>query len=106
MEAIAEALRLDEAERAHLYDLARVANATPRTRRSPTGRQDRPAVQRILDGMTALPAVVLNARLDLLAANRLGQALLACRRGPCATGEHGEIHLSRPAGAGVLSQLG
>ncbi len=75
LEAIAGALRLDEAERTHLYDLARVANATPRTRRRPTGQQVRPGVQRILDGMTALPAVVLNARLDLLAANRLGHAL-------------------------------
>jgi transcriptional regulator with XRE-family HTH domain len=75
LEAIAEALHLDEAERAHLYDLARVANATPRTRRRATGQQVRPGVQRILDGMTAVPAVVLNARLDLLPANRLGQAL-------------------------------
>jgi transcriptional regulator with XRE-family HTH domain len=75
LEAIAEALHFDEAERAHLYDLARVANAMPRTRRRPTGQQIRPGVQRILDGMTALPAVVLNSRLDLLAANRLGHAL-------------------------------
>ena len=75
LEAIAEALHLDEAERAHLYDLARVANSTPRTRRRPTGQQVRPGVQRILDGMTAVPAFVLNARLDLLAANRLGRAL-------------------------------
>jgi transcriptional regulator with XRE-family HTH domain len=75
LEAVAGALHLDEAERAHLYDLARAANATPRTRRRPTGQQIRPGVQRILDGMTAMPAVVLNARLDLLAANRLGHAL-------------------------------
>jgi len=74
LEAIAEALHLDEAERAHLYDLARAANATPRTRRRPTGQHVRPGVQRILDGMT-VPALVLNARLDLLAANRLGHAL-------------------------------
>jgi MmyB-like transcription regulator ligand binding domain len=32
-------------------------------------------VQRILDGLTALPAIVLNGRLDLLAANRLGVAV-------------------------------
>jgi len=75
LEAIAGALHLDEAERAHLYDLARVANATPRSRRRPTGRQVRPGVQRVLDGMTALPAIVLNGRLDLLAANPLGCAL-------------------------------
>ena len=32
-------------------------------------------MQRVLDGMTALPAIVLNGRLDLVAANRLGVAL-------------------------------
>jgi transcriptional regulator with XRE-family HTH domain len=76
LEAIARALHLDEAEHAHLHDLARAANPTPRARRRPAEKQQiRPVVQRILDGMTALPAIVLNGRLDLLAANRLGVAL-------------------------------
>jgi transcriptional regulator with XRE-family HTH domain len=76
LEAIARALHLDEAEYAHLHDLARAANTTPRARRRPAEkRQIRPVVQRILDGMTELPAIVLNGRLDLLAANRLGVAL-------------------------------
>jgi transcriptional regulator with XRE-family HTH domain len=76
LDAIARALRLDEAEHAHLHDLARAANTTPHTRRRPAPKhQIRPAVQRILDGMIALPAIVLNGRLDLLAANRLGRAL-------------------------------
>jgi transcriptional regulator with XRE-family HTH domain len=76
LEAIARALHLDEAEHAHLHDLARAANTTPRARRRPAEKQQiRPVVQRILDGMTALPAIVLNGRLDLLAANRLGVAL-------------------------------
>ncbi|WP_319457829.1 MULTISPECIES: helix-turn-helix transcriptional regulator [unclassified Mycobacterium] len=76
LEALARALRLDEAERAHLHDLARAANTTPHTRRRPASKQQlRPVVQRILDGMTALPAIVLNARLDLLGANRLAVAL-------------------------------
>ena len=78
LEALVRALRLDEAERAYLHDLARVANTTPHTRRRPAPKQQiRPVVQRILDGMTAVPAVVLNARLDLLAANRLGHALFS-----------------------------
>jgi hypothetical protein len=34
----------------------------------------RPSVQRILDGLTDSPAVVFNARLDILAANALGKA--------------------------------
>jgi transcriptional regulator with XRE-family HTH domain len=76
LEAIARALHLDEAEHAHLHDLARAANTTPRARRRPAEKQQiRPVVQRIIDGMTALPAIVLNGRLDLLAANRLGVAL-------------------------------
>jgi transcriptional regulator with XRE-family HTH domain len=76
LEALARALGLDEAERAHLRDLARVANTTSHTRRRPAPKQQiRPVVQRILDGMTAMPAIVLNGRLDLLAANRLGVAL-------------------------------
>jgi len=76
LEALARALRLDEAERAHLHDLARAANTTSHARRRPAPKQQiRPIVQRILDGMTALPAIVLNGRLDLLAANRLAVAL-------------------------------
>ena len=75
LDAIARALQLDEAEHAHLHDLARAANTTPPTRRRPAKQQIRPVVQRILDEMAALPAIVLNGRLDLLAANRLGYAL-------------------------------
>ena len=76
LDAIARALHLDEAEHAHLHDLARAANTTPRARRRPAPKQQiRPVVQRILDGLTALPAIVLNGRLDLLAANRLAVAL-------------------------------
>jgi MmyB-like transcription regulator ligand binding domain len=32
-------------------------------------------VQRILDGITAMPAIIMNVRLDLLSASRLGYAL-------------------------------
>jgi transcriptional regulator with XRE-family HTH domain len=35
LEALARALQLDEAERAHLFDLARAAHTTSRTRRRP-----------------------------------------------------------------------
>jgi transcriptional regulator with XRE-family HTH domain len=79
LEALTRALQLDEAERTHLFDLARQANATPaavRRRRRPTG-QVRPGVQRILDGMTMVPAYVRNGRLDVLAANQLGRAVFA-----------------------------
>ena len=76
LDAIARALQLDEAEHAHLHDLAHAANTTPHTRRPATPKhQIRPVVQRILDGITAMPAIVMNGRLDLLSANRLGYAL-------------------------------
>jgi transcriptional regulator with XRE-family HTH domain len=78
LEAIARALMLDEAERSHLFDLARTANdtASPRKRR-PTPQHIRPGIQRLLDAIHDAPALVRNARLDVLAANRLGRALLA-----------------------------
>ncbi len=77
LESIARALQLDEAERAHLHDLARAADTpVPRAPRRPSAQQVRPSVRRILDSMGA-PAYVRNARLDILAANRLGAALLA-----------------------------
>jgi hypothetical protein len=79
LEGIARALHLDEAERAHLFDLARAAvgSAAPRAPRRPASQHVRPSVQRILDSMTTTPAYVRNARLDILAANRLGKALFA-----------------------------
>jgi len=78
LEGIARALHLDEAERAHLFDLARAAGpAAPRSPRRAAAQQVRPSVRRILDSMTATPAYVRNARLDILAANGLGAALFA-----------------------------
>ena len=79
LEGIARALHLDEAERAHLFDLARSAAgpAAPQAPRRPARQQVRPSVRRILDSMTSAPAYVRNARLDILAANQLGSALFA-----------------------------
>jgi transcriptional regulator with XRE-family HTH domain len=74
LHAIAGALRLDDAERAHLFDLAHTTG--PGTaRRRPTKQRIRPGLQRIVDAMTDVLATVHNARLDILAANRLGYAL-------------------------------
>jgi transcriptional regulator with XRE-family HTH domain len=78
LDAIARALQLDEAERSHLYDLARAANTTPRARRRPAKPQQiRPGVRSLLDAMSDAPAFVRNGRLDILAANQLGEALYA-----------------------------
>lgn len=76
LEALCQALQLDEAERDHLMDLARAAGPAPRRRR--TAVQDvRPSLARLLELMAAVPAFVENARLDVLAANPLGAALYA-----------------------------
>ena len=78
LDALARALQLDEAERAHLAELARTAGPAARTRRrTPPAQQVRPNVARILDGMTEVPALVNNGRLDVVAANRLARALFA-----------------------------
>jgi transcriptional regulator with XRE-family HTH domain len=75
LEAIARALQLDEAERAHLFDLARAARAgarEPRRRAQP--QQVRPSLQHMLDAMTTAVAFVRNGRLDIVAINPLGRA--------------------------------
>jgi transcriptional regulator with XRE-family HTH domain len=74
LDALAQALQLDEAERGHLFDLARSANPTARPRRGAVKQGVRPSVQRIMDALDA-PADVRNGRGDILAANRLGYAL-------------------------------
>lgn len=77
LDALARALQLDEAERAHLGDLARAAGPARRAHRKPPAQQVRPGVQRLLDLMVAVPVIVNNARLETVAANTLGRALFA-----------------------------
>jgi transcriptional regulator with XRE-family HTH domain len=76
LEGLARALQLDDAERAHLFDLARAANPVTPKRTRPVKQQIRPVVQRILDQISA-PATVRNARLDYVGGNALGRALYA-----------------------------
>ncbi len=75
LDALADALRLDEAERTHLYALARESGArgNQRTRTAPTSV--RPGVQQRLDAMTDAPAWVRNGRHDIVAMNQLARAL-------------------------------
>src|SRR5439155_2618232 len=79
LESLARALQLNEAERAHLADLARAAGpASRRTRRRQAPAAVRPGVQRLLDLMgDAVPAIVNDGRLDIVAANALGRALFS-----------------------------
>jgi len=76
LEALSRALQLDEAERAHLLDLARAAGARSSSRRHPAPKHRiRQGVQLALDAITGAPAFVGNGRLDILGANQLGYAL-------------------------------
>ena len=74
LDAVARALQLDEADRNHLFNLARAAWST-RTPRRHAQPWIRPSVQRLLDAMVTMPAFVRNGRLDVLAINPLGHAL-------------------------------
>ena len=80
LDALARALQLDDAERAHLFHLAHAADGTSagmRPRRRPSIRwTPRPALQWVLDGI-APPAIIRNGRMDLLATNHLGRAMHA-----------------------------
>ena len=77
LNAVAGALQLDEAERVHLFDLARAARpsraAGPRTPKRRVG-QARESLQWMLDAMTGAPAFIGNGRLDVVAVNTLGRA--------------------------------
>lgn len=81
LESIARALRLDDAERSHLFHLAQAADGSsvlgqPR-RRAPKTWKPRPSLQWMLDTITDGPAIIGNGRMDLLAANQLGRAFYA-----------------------------
>lgn len=68
-------------ERAHLLRLAQEANgsgALSRPTRTPKQRAIRPSLQWPLDSITG-PAIIVNLRQDLLAANLLGRAMYSER---------------------------
>ena len=78
LDAVARALQLDEAETAHLQDLARAATPALARRRPRTAEGTvRPSLQRLLDAVTGAPAWVANQRKDVLATNALARALMA-----------------------------
>ena len=82
LESLARTLQLDEAERAHLLDLAKAAAPSRASGTRRVRAEVRPSVERILAGMTGTPAYIRNARMDILAANNLCFALYTGILGP------------------------
>ncbi len=79
LDALARALQLDEAERAHLLDLARAADGIPTSGRArrhtpPRAAAARPSLRWALDAITDGVAFVRDSHQNLLAANTLGAA--------------------------------
>ena len=74
LEAIARALQLDDAEHAHLLDLARTARKGVPARRRSQPTQLRTSLQQVLDAMTTVPAFIDDGRLDLVGTNFLARA--------------------------------
>src|SRR5687767_9243739 len=98
LEALARALQLDDAERAHLFDLARAAGPMAKRRRRSAPKQIRPSVQRLLAAITNAPALVQNGRLDVLAANQLGRALYSeLFRDPTRPANHARFTFLNPS---------
>ncbi|MFD8076085.1 helix-turn-helix transcriptional regulator [Streptomyces sp. NPDC059718] len=72
LEALARALQLNDTERGHLFALAHSAQQRPRPR---APQRPRPGLLRVVETLTDVPAFLLGYRLDILATNRLAQAL-------------------------------
>ncbi|MFJ3640198.1 helix-turn-helix domain-containing protein [Streptomyces sp. NPDC090108] len=70
---LARVLRLDDDQRDYLFELAGKESARPHRQK---GQKVRPPLQRLLDTLTDIPAVVLGRRMDILAWNPLAAALI------------------------------
>lgn len=79
LDSLSRALQLDDAERAHLFDLVRAANASAAARavHRPAHQAVRAQLRTMLDAMDGVPAYIRNSRLDLLAGNAPARALFA-----------------------------
>ncbi|BBZ28585.1 transcriptional regulator [Mycolicibacterium madagascariense] len=96
LDALASALQLDDAERDHLFHLARQCGSPGARRTRQPLMTVRPALQELLDAITTAPAWIRNARHDVLAMNHLGRALyspvLADPRRPANTARFVYLH--------------
>src|SRR6201996_4487082 len=75
LDAVARTLRLDQAEREHLY---RLAEATPVRTSTSTGAEPSPppaAVVEILHSLSPVPAILVNGRFDIIHSNQAHQTV-------------------------------
>jgi transcriptional regulator with XRE-family HTH domain len=73
LEAVAQALHLDDDQRRYVFGLAGKEAAKPRRRAL---QKVQPQLRRVLDDLTATPAIVVGRRLDIIAWNPLATALI------------------------------
>ncbi|MEE4591170.1 helix-turn-helix transcriptional regulator [Streptomyces sp. DSM 41524] len=106
LEAVARALQLDDAERAHLLHLAQAADGSdaltrPRRRTARQWTLHR-SLQWTLDAITAGPAIVSNGRMDILAAEP-GLSMTIYTAEPGSSSEEGLRLLASWAATGGVS---
>ncbi|MFF2614282.1 helix-turn-helix transcriptional regulator [Kitasatospora sp. NPDC058046] len=77
LDALASALRLDEAERHHLFHLARQSRTPGGPRRRRPAVTVRSTLQQVLDAVSDAPAWISTGRYDVLATNKLARALFS-----------------------------
>ncbi|MFD9003751.1 helix-turn-helix transcriptional regulator [Streptomyces sp. NPDC059582] len=75
LEAVARALRLDDVERAYLFDLARPQSVARVRRRPAHPRRVRPGAYALLEALRDVPAMILDGRMDVLALNAMARAV-------------------------------
>ncbi|WP_030992918.1 helix-turn-helix domain-containing protein [Streptomyces sp. NRRL S-1813] len=71
--SLARVLHLDDDQHDYLFGLAGKSPTRPRQR---TRQKVQPQLQRLLDDLTATPALVMGRRMDILASNTLAAALV------------------------------
>ncbi|MFG2480784.1 helix-turn-helix domain-containing protein [Streptomyces fagopyri] len=75
LSAVADALRLTELERRHLFSMAQPGLVPADPHRTPALKA-RPAVRMMIDALDPTPAVLHGPRLEVIASNRMGKVLI------------------------------
>lgn len=82
LDAVGRVLRLDDTEQEYLRSVARPAATRRKSASGPARQKVRPGLRLLLDTMDRAPAFVLGRRMDILAWNALGDAVVGFSRMP------------------------